>query len=136
MAQAGAGFSAEQQQYLIGVLSDLKLHRAFQGAGASSATPEPETVYGTPLEDLCKEELAKHERHPLDMWRQLEQWEAEGHLAAGLDQFLLRHLGFFNVEPNSPGYMMRLRCPGCSLRGEQMALLGDLAEDHAGAMRM
>ncbi|WP_170844506.1 hypothetical protein [Aliiruegeria lutimaris] len=37
-------------------------------------------------------------------------------MATGLDQLLLRHLGFFNVEPNSPGYMMRLRTPANILR--------------------
>ncbi|MDV7142129.1 NirA family protein [Tropicimonas sp. TH_r6] len=130
MSQPQPGFSAEQQDYLVNVLTRLNLHRAFQGRDGSDAAPE--TVHGTPLEDLCKEELAKHELHPLDMWRQLEQWEAEGHLAAGLDQFLLRHLGFFNVEPNSPGYMMRLRMPANILRGEQMRVLGDIAEHYAG----
>ncbi|MEM8569818.1 MAG: NirA family protein [Pseudomonadota bacterium] len=130
MSQQGTGFSAEQQQYLVDVLTRLNLHRAFQGEGTAEA--EPETVYGTPLEDLCKEEVAKHKLHPLDMWRQLEEWEATGHLAAGLDQFLLRHLGFFNVEPNSPGYMMRLRTPGNILRGDQLTTLGEIAEDLAG----
>jgi len=134
MAQTEPGFTAEQQQYLIGVLTNLNLHRAFGGAGGGgdAKSAEPETVYGTPIEDLCKEELKKLELHPLDMWRQVEQWEAEGHLAAGLDQFLLRHLGFFNVEPASPGYMMRLRCAGNHMRGDQMTVLGEIAEDHAG----
>lgn len=36
------------------------------------------------------------------MWRQVEYSEATGHLAAGLTQFLLCHLGFFNVDPASP----------------------------------
>ncbi|WP_068113085.1 NirA family protein [Tropicimonas marinistellae] len=130
MSEQPAGFSSEQQQYLVDVLSRLNLHRAFQGGGTTQA--EAETVYGVPLEDLCKEEIAKHEMHPLDMWRKLEEWEANGHLAAGLDQFLLRHLGFFNVEPNSPGYMMRLRAPANILRGDQMIALGDIAEDLAG----
>jgi len=125
------GFSKEQQEYLISVLSGLNLHKAFQGSGGATA-PEPETVYGTPLEDLCKEEVRKHELHPTDMWRQVEEWEAAGHLAQGLDQFLLRHLGFFNVEPTSPGYMMRLRAPANILRGDQLEVLADVAEDLAG----
>ncbi len=131
MSNPPAGFNAEQQQYLVDVLTRLNLHRAFQGGGAEGGQEE-QTVYGTPLEDLCKEEVAKHNLHPVDMWRQLEEWEATGHLAAGLDQFLLRHLGFFNVEPASPGYMMRLRTPACILRGDQMVVLGDIAEKYAG----
>ena len=115
MSDQATGFTAEQQQYLVGVLSRLNLHRAFQGGGAGETASE--TVYGTPLEDLCKEELAKHARHPLDIWRQLEEWEAAGQMAEGLDQFLLRHLGFFNVTPASQGYMMRLRAPANILSG-------------------
>ncbi|MCV6593438.1 MAG: NirA family protein [Silicimonas sp.] len=129
MSDTTPGFTPEQQEYLIGALTRLNLDRVFQPGGGASA---PETVHGVPLEDLCKEEVAKHERHPLDMWRQVEQWEAEGHLAEGLDQFLLRHLGFFNVEPASPGYMMRLRCPANILRGDQMERLARIATDHAG----
>ncbi|MEM6477298.1 MAG: NirA family protein, partial [Pseudomonadota bacterium] len=70
--------------------------------------------------------------HPLDLWRQLEEWTAEDKIAEGLDQFLLRHLGFFNVEPNSTGYMMRLRAPANVLRSDQMMVLADIAEELAG----
>ena len=116
MSASIPGFDAEQQEYLVNVLSGLNLHKALSSGGAVTEA-EPETVYGIAMEDLCKEEVAKHKTHPVDMWRQVEHWDATGHLAAGLDQFLLRHLGFFNVEPASPGYMMRLRCPACILRG-------------------
>ncbi len=127
------GFSKEQQRYLAEVIMRLELHKAFGGgAAASPAAAEPETVYGVPLEDLCKEEVAKHDTHPLDLWRILEGWTADDHLAEGLDQFLLRHLGFFNVTPNSPGYMMRLRAPACVLTARQMAVLADCADTFAG----
>ncbi|MEM6712279.1 MAG: NirA family protein [Pseudomonadota bacterium] len=128
--QAHQGFTPEQQKYLAGVVAKLNIHRLVPGKG--SAEPEPETVYGMPLEDLCREEVAKHERHPLDLWRQLEEWTAADQMAEGLDQFLLRHLGFFNVEPNSTGYMMRLRAPACVLRSDQMSTLADIAEELAG----
>ncbi|MGB3246918.1 MAG: NirA family protein [Sulfitobacter sp.] len=131
MSASDPGFSAEQQDYLVNVLSGLNLHKALSPGGVA-AEAEPETVYGIPMEDLCKEEVAKHKTHPVDMWRQVEHWEATGHLAAGLDQFLLRHLGFFNVEPASPGYMMRLRCPACILRGDQLQTLGQIAQSFAG----
>jgi ferredoxin-nitrite reductase len=124
------GFTKAQQAYLAKVVMDLKLHQAFSGPAAAAAPAE--TVYGTPLEDLCKEELAKYKLHPLDIWRSLEQWTTEDRMAEGLDQFLLRHLGFFNVTPNSQGYMMRLRAPACVLRADQMRVLADCAEDYAG----
>jgi ferredoxin-nitrite reductase len=127
------GFTKEQQKYLAQVIMRLELHKAFGGgSGTTQSTPADETVYGFPLEDLCKEELAKYKSHPLDMWRTIEKWTEEDHLAEGLDQFLLRHLGFFNVTPNSPGYMMRLRAPACVLTSKQMAVLADCAEDFAG----
>ncbi|MEM7295855.1 MAG: hypothetical protein AAF330_04390, partial [Pseudomonadota bacterium] len=124
------GFTREQQEYLARVIMGLNLHRAF-GSG-DGATAEPETYHGVLLDDLCKEERAKYDQHPLDIWRQLEEWAAEDVMAEGLDQFMLRHLGFFNVTPNSPGYMMRLRAPACQLQAEQMRVLASCAEDFAG----
>ncbi|MEM6305609.1 MAG: NirA family protein [Pseudomonadota bacterium] len=128
------GFTREQQAYLARIIMDMNLHRAFATAadGTAGAAPVEETVYGVPLEDLCKEELRKHQQHPLDIWQQLEQWTAKDEMAEGLDQFLLRHLGFFNVTPNSPGYMMRLRAPACVLTAQQMHVLASCADDFAG----
>ena len=122
------GFTSEQQAYLVDALSRMNLHRLFQPQG--EATPEP-TLYGTPVDDLCREEAAKLALHPLDMMARLEAWTDADRIATGLDQFLLRHLGFFNVEPNSPGYMVRLRLPACRMRGDQMAALADIADDYA-----
>ncbi|MEO1796098.1 MAG: NirA family protein [Pseudomonadota bacterium] len=110
----------------------LDLHKAFAPAGKAVAEPELKTVYGTPLDDLCKEEVAKFEEHPLDIWARLERWTKEDVMAEGLDQFLLRHLGFFNVEPASQGYMMRLRAPACVVRADQMDVLAHCAEAFGG----
>ncbi|MEL7026430.1 MAG: NirA family protein [Pseudomonadota bacterium] len=133
MSQNFEGFTREQQEYLAGVIMRLNLHNAFAPAGAAAkAEPEPETVYGFALEDLCKEEARKHQQHPLDIWTQLEEWTATDEMAEGLDQFMLRHLGFFNVTPNSPGYMMRLRAPACQLNSAQMRILAECAEEFAG----
>lgn len=126
------GFTREQQEYLARVIMDAGLHRAFAPQVSTPAEPEPETHYGVPVEDLCKEEVAKFKTHPLDVWRQLEEWTHADTMAEGLDQFLLRHLGFFNVEPNSEGYMMRLRAPGCKLTSEQFRVLAHCAETYAG----
>ncbi|MEM1343490.1 MAG: NirA family protein [Pseudomonadota bacterium] len=123
------GFTEEQIACLLGALGKLELHK---GAGGGGAAAVPEHVHGTPLEDLCKEEIAKYKLHPLDMWDRLERWTAQNEIAKGLDQFLLRHLGFFNVEPTSPGYMVRLRTPACRLRGDQMLVLAEIAEKYAG----
>ncbi|MEO9649124.1 MAG: NirA family protein [Roseobacter sp.] len=131
LSQAKSGFTEEQQSYLVDALGQLGLDRLFKGATESTASEEKQ-VHGTPLDELCKEELKKLELHPLDMWSRLEAWTEANEMAVGLDQFLLRHLGFFNVEPNSPGYMIRLRLPGCLLRGDQMIALAGIAEKFAG----
>ncbi|MEM7525733.1 MAG: hypothetical protein AAF360_18650, partial [Pseudomonadota bacterium] len=132
MSTAQAGFSPEQQSYLVEALKRLNIEKAFNPGGGAGGASDPETVYGFALEDLCKEELKKRDLHPLDMQRQLESWTAQGEIATGLDQFLLRHLGFFNVEPNSTGYMMRLRAPANILRSDQMRVLAYVAERRAG----
>lgn len=124
------GFSPEQQRYLADMLVKLNLHLAM-GAGDSSTTEE-ETFWGTPVEDLSKEERAKYETHVLDIWDQIVAHNNADKIAEGITQFMFRHYGIFNVEPNSPGYMCRMRIPSCKLRGDQFAMLGDLAEDVAG----
>jgi len=121
---ATAGFTSEQIESL---LSALEQYERQAGLGTSAA----ENVHGTPLDDLCQEEVAKYKCHPLDLWTRLEQWTSRNEMATGFDQFLLRHLGFFNVEPASPGYMVRLRLPACQLRGDQMLALADIAENYA-----
>lgn len=118
------GFTQDQIACLMAALTKLEL------TAAPGGEAQTEHVYGTPLEDLCKEEIAKYKLHPLDMWDRLEHWAARNEIATGLDQFLLRHLGFFNVEPASPGYMMRLRLPACQMRGDQMLAVADIAETY------
>ncbi|PZX10116.1 ferredoxin-nitrite reductase [Palleronia aestuarii] len=122
-------FTAEQQAYLFETVTRLGLDRAFQ---AATGTAAPETVHGTPVEDLCREEVRKYETHPCDLWDAIEDWTERGVIAEGLDQFLLRHWGFFNVEPADTGYMCRLRLPGCRLRGDQMMAVAEIAERLAG----
>nr|WP_321459751.1 NirA family protein [uncultured Cohaesibacter sp.] len=126
------GFSPEQLSYLVDAMAQLNLHEAFSGSGNGNSEAKAEMVYGTPVDDLCKEELAKYQLHPLDLRMKLERWTDRNELATGLDQFLLRHWGFFNVEPNSPAYMLRMRLPACKLRGDQMQMLAEIAEQHAG----
>lgn len=123
------GFTPEQQDYLVATVTRLGLDRAFR---PSAPAQEPETVHGTLVEDLCREEVRKYETHPCDLWEAIEDWTARGVIAEGLDQFLLRHWGFFNVEPADEGYMCRLRITACQLRGDQMVALAGIAESLAG----
>ncbi|MEP5761691.1 MAG: NirA family protein, partial [Litoreibacter sp.] len=133
MSGTSQGFSREQQEYLAGILTQLNLHKIFAPSSqAQDQVAVPEAYYGVPLEDLCKEEHRKYQAHPLDIWRQLEAWTDTNEMAQGLDQFMLRHLGFFNVEPASQGYMMRLRAPACELSSAQMRVFAECASEFAG----
>lgn len=125
------GFSPDQQRYLADMLVKLNLHLAM-GAGAEPSAQE-DTFWGTLIDDLSKEERAKYDTHVLDMWNQIVAHNNANKIAEGITQFMFRHYGIFNVEPTSPGYMCRMRIPSCKLRGDQLAMLGDLSEDVAGA---
>ncbi len=126
-----AGFSLEQKRYLAEAVANLNIHLAL-GAGQSNQEAQEPMFWGTPIEDLCKEENAKYETHVLDLWDQIVEHNDANKIAEGITQFMFRHWGVFNVEPASPGYMCRLRLPSCMLRGDQMVALGDIAEHIAG----
>ncbi|MCV2403412.1 NirA family protein [Marinomonas sp. C2222] len=131
-APAPQGFTAEQKRYMASLLVDLNLHVAL-GAGQNAAEEiGPETFWGTPVEDLCKQETAKYERHVLDIWDDIVAHNNNNQIAEGIKDFMFRHHGLFNVMPAMEGFMTRLRIPGCKLRGDQMIGLGDIAEDIAG----
>ncbi|MEO0443302.1 MAG: NirA family protein [Pseudomonadota bacterium] len=127
------GFTTEQKHYLADMLVKLNLHLALGGEQAGQQPAMPEQFWGTPVEDLCKEEKAKYETHVLDIWDQIVEHNDANKIAEGITQFMFRHYGVFNVEPNSPGYMCRMRIPACKLRGDQLAMLGDMSETVAGA---
>ncbi|MDB4837853.1 NirA family protein [Marinomonas sp.] len=126
------GFTAEQKRYMAGLLVDLNLHVAL---GAGQNTKEEigsATFWGTPVEDLCKQESAKYERHVLDIWDDIVAHNSNNKIAEGIKDFMFRHHGLFNVMPAMEGFMTRLRIPGCKLRGDQMIGLGNIAENIAG----
>ena len=126
-AVKNSGFTREQKQYLAAMLA--RLDPRLTGARQDDAGAAAETFWGTPVEDLCREEKAKYECHVLDIWDQIVRHNDANKIAKGITQFMFRHHGLFNTEPNSPGYMCRLRLPACKLRGDQLAALGDLAEE-------
>ncbi len=123
------GFTPEQQQYLVDLISSLDLQTAYEQSPGES---QEASIYGTPFEDLCKEETTKYETHPWDIWNKMEQHNDADKMPEGIDVFMFKHHGVFNVAPAMEGYMCRLRIPGCKLRGDQLGLLGDLAENVAG----
>ena len=81
---------------------------------------------------LCKEEQAKQEKNPLDMWGEIAGRAHAGEFPKGTDVFLTKWHGLFYVAPAQDSYMMRLRIPGGVIRSWQLTGLADLSGRVAG----
>ena len=81
---------------------------------------------------LCKEEQAKRDKNPLDMWEEMQTRSDAGEFPKGTDVFLQKFHGLFYVAPAQDSYMCRLRLPGGVLHGWQLAGVADLSDSSAG----
>src|SRR5438128_801686 len=111
--EPAAGFTPEQKQYLEGFLSALAALPPFVGettagqltaqpgeAGANLATaPKEDTVFGTPLGDLCKPERWKYDENPLDIWEKLVAHADADKFPDEADTFRFKFHGLFYVAP-------------------------------------
>ena len=136
-------FTDEQKEYLQGVLAGAA-QRGFMpfvgvagdgritgdpaGASINLAAPAEETVHGTPLSELCKEERIKHEENPLDIWEKIAAHADQDRFPDAEDTFRFKFHGLFYVAPAQNAFMMRCRIPGCILTSAQLAGLAEIAE--------
>ena len=138
-------FTDEQTGYLSGFMEGLKQIQAeglpYLGQNAagqftndpSLAVPqEEETVYGTPIDDLCKEERIKHEKNGLDCYDTIVAHAQEDKFVEGGDLFRFKFYGMFYVTPAQESYMLRARIPGCILQTHQFRGLAEIARDWGG----
>ncbi|TWT55646.1 NirA family protein [Allorhodopirellula solitaria] len=154
-------FTESQKQYLSGLTFGTDVARAVRGlpvisgsggsgtsieVGGGGATVDGKTVpYGPEKialdaqaatvgagKKLCKEELAKQSKNPLDMWDEIVAWSDEGKFPKGDDVFLQKFHGLFHVAPAQNSYMMRLRIPGGLNHAWQLTGMADLADRSAG----
>ena len=155
-------FSDEQKQYLSGFAFGADVARAVSGLpvlsgsggsasssielAASGATVDGKAIPVGPEsialqaqaettaagKKLCKEELAKQEKNPLDMWDEVIARSNAGEFPKGTDVFLQKFHGLFHVAPAQNSYMMRLRIPGGISQAWQARGLADLADRSAG----
>lgn len=138
-----AAFSAEQKEYLLGFLAGAVQRGAapFVGHTASGlltgdpasgtvnrAEPAEDTLHGTAVSDLCREELWKYEQNPLDIWDKLLAHADENRAPAADDIFRFKFHGLFHVAPAQDSFMLRLRIPGGILTAHQLRGLADIAE--------
>lgn len=97
----------------------------------AAASPE-EVVFGTPLDELSREELIKHEQNGLDCWSSIEKAAADQTFAKDGDVLRFKFYGLFYVNPAQDAYMLRCRIPGCALSSRQLRGLARIASDWGG----
>ena len=128
-----SGFSEEQVNYLSGFVSGVLQSRRMPFLGQDAArrfTHEPEeTVFGTPIEDLCKEELIKHEKNGLDCYDTILANAMADRFPEGGDVFRYKFHGLFFVSPAQESLMLRCRIAGGSLTTSQFRGLAEIADD-------
>lgn len=131
-------FTIEQKEYLAGFFAGAAQKMPFLGQNTvgqftgDPAEAEPEMVFGTPVEDLCKEERIKHEQNGLDSWDSIMSRAQEGKFAEAGDIFRFKFHGLFFVTPAQEAYMLRCRIAGGELMAHQMIGLAEIAEDWGG----
>ncbi len=145
------GFSREQKEYLQGYFAGLACSGIIPFAGhlhdgritnipvpglvndaAESAGQAEEAVYGTPVSDLCDQEIWKLEQHGLDVWDKLIAHANEDKFPDKPDTFRFRYHGLFYVAPAQKSFMLRCRIPAGELTSSQLRGLADLAEEWGG----
>jgi ferredoxin-nitrite reductase len=127
-------FTLEQKAYLEGFFTAVARNHPYVGqlpaaAGGSYLAAEP-SYFGTPVSDLCAEEVWKYESNPLDVWDQLLAHAAEDKAPDAEHRYRFKFHGLFYVAPAQDSFMLRLRAPGGVLRGRQLRGLAALAEEH------
>ena len=131
------GFNEEQKQYLKGFMSGVFQGRElpFLGQDAQgrftheSDDVADETVYGTPLDELCKEEEIKYEGNGLDCYDTILQNAEEVQFPQGGDVFRYKFHGLFFVSPAQESIMLRCRIAGGALTSSQWRGLAEIAQE-------
>jgi ferredoxin-nitrite reductase len=145
-AGSSTGFTPEQKQYLEGFFAALATQMPFVGHTASgqitadpdgapanlAEPPVEDTVFGTPLDELCKPERWKYDENPLDIWEKLVAHAAADKFPDEADTFRFKFHGLFYVAPAQDSFMLRLRLPGGEITAQQLHGLADMAAEWGG----
>ena len=140
-ATATNSFSEEQKNYLrvffsaamqqasfLGQVGSRQLSHRSQSGVANLATAAEPLVWGTPVSELCAEEVWKYESNALDIWEQLLAHASEDKAPDPEHRFRFKFHGLFHVAPTQDSFMLRLRVPGGVLRTSQLRGLAAMAE--------
>lgn len=134
---SNSGFTEEQTNYLSGFVSGVLQSRALPFLGQDAYrrfTHEPvvavdETIFGTPLDDLCKEERIKHEKNGLDCYDSILANATTNAFPQDGDIFRYKFHGLFFVTPAQESLMLRCRIAGGALSTHQFRGLAEIAAD-------
>ncbi len=139
-AETAGSFTADQKNYLQGFFAGAMQRMPFAGhtaAGtltndadsgmANLAAPAP-AFHGTPVEDLCAEEMWKYERNPLDLWDDILAHAAGNTVPDPENRYRFKFHGLFYVAPAQDSFMLRLRVPGGLLTSAQLRGIAAMAE--------
>lgn len=138
-------FNPEQKEYLSGLLAGIAQRQLYPYVGAvpesgtltdnparggpNLAAPPEETVHGTPISDLTRQELWKRELHGLDAWDRLLEHAEQNRFPDAADTFRFRYHGLFYVAPAQNSFMLRCRIPAGELTAAQLSGLAALTDD-------
>lgn len=140
-ATSNSGFTAEQTSYLRGYFAGV-VQRPFVGhisSGHIACNPDAgetnlaemqaeELFWGTPVSDLCAEEVWKYESNPLDLWDELLDSAARNEAPDAERRYRFKFHGLFHVAPAKDSFMLRLRVPGGVITSAQIRGLAGIAE--------
>lgn len=141
-ATTAGAFTAEQKEFLSGFMAGVAqrgIHPYVGTTATGQLTGDPaqgganlaeETVYGTPLGDVTKQERWKHEEHPLDGWDRILAHAEAGKMPDEEHTFRFRNFGMFYVAPAQNSFMLRCRIPAGELTAAQLHGLADIADDY------
>lgn len=133
-------FASHQKQYLEGFFAGVNQRSGMPFLGQNDAgqfTGDPAqaseaTVYGTEIDDLCKEERIKYEQNGLDVWDSMVKHSDLDQFPEAADMFRYKFYGLFHVKPVQDSFMLRTRVAGCALISYQLTGLAEIAEDFGG----
>jgi ferredoxin-nitrite reductase len=144
LPEVTGAFTPEQKQYLEGFLAAVAAQVPFVGLTmqgqitaspetasvnlAAPAAPAEETIFGTPLSEVCKPERWKYDENPLDIWDKLVAHAEADKFPDEADTFRFKFHGLFYVAPAQDSFMIRLRIPAGELTSEQLRGLAEIAE--------
>ncbi|MBK1790814.1 NirA family protein [Persicirhabdus sediminis] len=124
-------FTEEQKQYLAERVRTAYPFLGQNAAGQFTNDPE-EDVYGTPVDDLCKEELIKYKQNGLDCWDTMCVNAAKDIFPDPDDMFRYKFYGMFHVKPAQDSFMLRCRIPGGQMNSLQFRGMAEMAADWGG----